>query len=132
MNASSLVLAPIGKRFSAQFIDEALAFIVGYIVLLLLGKVLPSESSVPMIAMWLIFIGYTLMADGMFNGQSIGKKLMGLYVVDSKTNEPCTYMQSVLRNITYLLGVIDWIFIVGKERRRLGDRVASTRVMMAM
>jgi hypothetical protein len=132
MNESRLVLAPIGKRFSAQFIDEALALIVGYTALLLLNKVLPSESSAPMIAMWLIFIGYTLMADGMFNGQSIGKKLMRLYVVDSKNNEPCTYTKSVLRNITYILGVIDWIFIVGKDRRRLGDRVASTRVMMAL
>ena len=90
MTESTLVLAPIGKRFSAQFIDEALAFIVGYIALLLLNKVLPSDSSVPVIAMWLIFIGYTLMADGMFNGQSIGKKFLGLYVLDTKTNEPCT------------------------------------------
>jgi uncharacterized RDD family membrane protein YckC len=131
MNSSQLVLAPIGKRFSAQFIDEALAFIMGYIVLLLLSKVLPSDSTIPMVAMWLIFIGYTLMADGMFNGQSIGKKFMGLYVIDAKTNEPCTYAKSVLRNVTYILGVIDWIFIIGKERRRLGDRLASTRVMMA-
>lgn len=132
MSNSRLVLAPIGKRFSAQFIDEALAFIVGYIVLLLLFKLLPSENNVPLLAMWLVIIVYTLVADGMFQGQSIGKKMLGLYVVNTKTNSQCTYIQSVMRNITYLLGIIDWIFIIGSERRRLGDRFASTKVMMKL
>jgi len=132
MNESQSVLASIGKRFSAQFIDGSIAFLVGYAALTILDKVLPSESSVPLIAMWLIIIGYTLIADGMFKGQSIGKKILGLYVVDKKTNVPCTYMQSVMRNITYLLGIFDWIFIVGSDRRRLGDRIAGTKVMMAL
>lgn len=132
MNEFQLVLAPIGKRFSAQFIDGSIAFVVGYAALTLLGKILPSESSVPIIAMWLIIIGYTLIADGMFKGQSIGKKIMGLYVVDKNTDAPCTYMQSAMRNITYILGIFDWIFIVGSDRRRLGDRIASTKVMMGL
>jgi len=132
MSERSLVLAPIGKRFSAQFIDEALAFVGGYAALLLLDKVMPSDSSVPMLAMWIIIIGYTLIADGMFNGQSVGKKIMGMYVVDTKTGEPCTYMQSVMRNITFLLGIFDVIFIVGSDRRRLGDCLASTKVLIAL
>ncbi len=130
MNESIIVLAPIGKRFSAQFIDEAIAFLFGYATLVLLDKVFPANSSVPLIVMWLIIIGYTLLADGMFQGQSIGKKMLGLYVKNTNTDEPCTYKQSVIRNITYLLGLIDWVFIVGSQRRRLGDRLASTKVVM--
>ena len=132
MNDKTLVLAPIGKRFSAQFIDEILALGVGYLALLLLKEFLPSDNSVPMLAMWLVVLIYTLLADGMFKGQSIGKKILGLYVVNTKTNEPCTFTQSALRNITYLLGFIDLIFLVGSERRRIGDRLASTKVMMAV
>lgn len=132
MNDKTLVLAPIGKRFSAQFIDEILALSVGYLALLLLKEFLPSDNSVPMLAMWLVVLIYTLLADGMFKGQSIGKKVLGLYVVNTKTNEPCTYTQSAFRNITYLLGFIDLIFLLGSERRRIGDRLASTKVMMAV
>lgn len=132
MNDKTLVLAPIGKRFSAQFIDEILALVVGYLFLLLLKEFLPSDNSAPMLAMWLVVLIYTLLADGMFKGQSIGKKILGLYVVNTKTDAPCTYTQSALRNITYLLGFIDLIFLLGSERRRIGDRIASTKVMMAV
>ena len=102
-------------------------------------RINPSLSSVQLffpptglfVAYWqLVLLFYTLFADGMFVGQSIGKKLMKLYVVRSDTEEPCTYGRSVLRNITYLLGIFDFIFIFGPTKRRLGDRLAKTKVVM--
>ena len=126
-----MVTASIGKRFSAQFIDEGIAFFFGYIALLLLGKITQYDA-IPIIAMWAIVIGYTLIADGMFGGQSIGKKLMKLYVVRVGTNEPCSYGRSILRNVTYILGIIDLIPLVGKQKRRLGDYLADTKVIMEL
>lgn len=45
---------------------------------------------------------YSLVADGLnfgsFKGQSVGKKLMKLQVIHTKTKEPCSYRDSVFRN----------------------------------
>ena len=130
MSDIKYVIAPIGKRFSSQFIDEGLALFVGYFVMLGLAEVLDKDSSIPFLVFCLILLFYTLFADGMFVGQSFGKKLMKLYVVRSDTEEPCTYGRSVLRNITYFLGIFDFIFIFGPTKRRLGDRLAKTKVVM--
>lgn len=130
MTESTLVLAPIGKRFTAQFIDELIAIGGGYSLVLGLKELVGSESNTPFLAMIFFALLYTLFADGMFKGQSIGKKLMNLYVVSNEMEQPCTYLQSFVRNSTYLLGIFDLIFLFGKERRRLGDRLASTKVLM--
>lgn len=130
MSDIKYMTAPIGKRFSAQFIDEGLALLVSYLVMLGLTDVLDKGSAIPFLVFCLILLVYTLFADGMFVGQSIGKKLMHLYVVRSDTEEPCTYGRSVLRNMTYLLGIFDLIFLIGPTKRRLGDRLAKTKVVM--
>jgi uncharacterized RDD family membrane protein YckC len=130
MTESTLVLAPIGKRFTAQFIDELIAIGGGYSLVLGLKELVGSESNTPFLAMIFFALLYTLFADGMFKGQSIGKKLMNLYVVSNEMEQPCTYLQSFVRNSTYPLGIFDLIFLFGKERRRLGDRLASTKVLM--
>ncbi|GAB4415975.1 MAG: RDD family protein [Thermodesulfovibrionales bacterium] len=93
-------------------------------------------------------LSYLLISDGLFDGRSIGKKLMGLKVVSTATNEPCTMKESILRNaplgaglLLYKLPWIGWIFIVfvsvleflillgSKERMRLGDEIAKTVVI---
>ena len=130
MNESTLVLAPIGKRFSAQFIDELIAIGGGYSLMLVIKQVVSSDSNAPLLVLMIFALVYTLLADGMFKGQSMGKKLMKLYVVSNDMEQPCTYLQSFVRNATYILGVFDLIFMLGKERRRLGDRLAGTKVVM--
>jgi hypothetical protein len=43
---------------------------------------------------------------------------------------PCTYSASLLRNFPLLLlGIVDWIFIVGRKQQRLGDLLATTVVV---
>jgi uncharacterized RDD family membrane protein YckC len=130
MSESTLVLAPIGKRFSAQFIDELIAVGGGYSLLIGMNELVASDGNTPFLAMIIFALLYTLFADGMFEGQSIGKKMMNLYVVSNEMEKPCTYLQSFVRNSTYLLGIFDLVFLLGKERRRLGDRLASTKVLM--
>jgi uncharacterized RDD family membrane protein YckC len=73
---------------------------------------------------------YFLFADGFYGGQSYGKRAMKIAVVDASTGQPCTFMKSFIRNILYiLLGIIDWIFIFGANRQRLGDMAANTIVI---
>ena len=94
------VVAPIGKRFSAQFIDEVLAFGVAYAVMLSLRETLPENGLI--LVFILILAVYMLFADGLFNGQSVGKKIMGLYVVHYETEAPCGFGRSFVRNIAYM------------------------------
>ena len=76
-----------------------------------------------------IQLGYLLFSDGLGEGQSFGKKLVKIAVVDRSTGAPCTYGGSLLRNLVRMLGVFDWAFALGERRQRLGDKAANTIVV---
>ena len=118
-------LASIGDRFTAQFLDGLVAFAVGAVIYFgAKAAGLPLQMSV------LAWFLYLLFCDGLPGGQSIGKKITKSSVVLVKTGLPCGYMRSCVRNFCLIvLGIFDWIFIVGKQRRRLGDFLAGTRVI---
>ncbi len=121
----SFQLASIGDRFTAQFIDGLVALAVGVAMYLGAGAV-----NLPLELAFLAWFLYLLFCDGLPGGQSIGKKFTKIAVVNVETGQPCNYMQSCVRNICLIiLGLIDCAFIVGKQRRRLGDFLAKTRVV---
>lgn len=93
-------------------------------------------------------LAYLLIGDGLFDGRSLGKKLIGLRVVSADTNTPCTFRDSILRNSTLGLGYLfykmlwfGWVFIVivslfefiillgSRDKMRLGDEIAKTIVI---
>ncbi len=94
-------------------------------------------------------IAYILLADGLFEGRSIGKRLLKLRVVSEESNNPCTFKDSILRNSTLAVGYIlywivpwigwilflivcalEFILILGsKDSRRLGDEISKTIVL---
>jgi len=80
---------------------------------------------------WALF--YVFMSDGFRRGQSYGKNLLGIRVVDAKTRMSCTSGQSFVRNLFLaILGPIDWVFIFGARHQRLGDKAAGTVVIVAV
>ncbi|MFH0861871.1 MAG: RDD family protein [Candidatus Altiarchaeota archaeon] len=142
-----MVKASIGKRVVAYIIDSVLVgVIVGVIIggAMVLSIVLASMSdSLGAMSMILSFgamgismilaFGYFLVRDGMGSGRSVGKKLMGLKVM--KGGSPCSYVDSVKRNITFIvpiLGMIELIMpFVDAEGLRFGDKIANTKVVDA-
>lgn len=101
-----------------------------------------------------VFLGiiYMSLSDGMSNGQSAGKKFMGFAVKSLEDGSPCSYRQSVIRNLPFtlpllvaLFPVVGWILgailgvvLIGFELyllynldsgHRLGDVMADTSVM---
>ncbi|MCB2018967.1 MAG: RDD family protein [Hydrogenophaga sp.] len=120
-------LASVGDRFTAQFIDGLIAFAVGA-GFYYSSKALGGPLELAFVG-WLL---YLLACDGLPGGQSLGKRLTRSSVVHTVTEEPCSYWRSVLRNFPILvLGFIDVAFMVGKQRRRLGDYIARTKVVKA-
>lgn len=96
-------------------------------------------------------ISYLLISDGLFNGRSLGKRLIGLRVTSiaaDSSDGPCSMKQSIIRNAPFgagfllnILPWIGWIFIVfistleflillgSKEGMRFGDEIAKTAVL---
>lgn len=91
---------------------------------------------------------YILISDGLFDGRSIGKKVMRLRVVKADTGESCTYRDSILRNsvfgvmlILYKVPLIGWLFVLAitafefllmlgnRNGMRLGDNITNTKVV---
>jgi uncharacterized RDD family membrane protein YckC len=120
-------LSSLMNRWFGQFLDGLI-----YLAILACGLVIQSITDwvLAVIVAALVALGYLLFQDGFENGQSWGKKLVKTRVIDAKTAATCTFGQSFLRNLLLaLLSWIDWVFIFGDRRQRLGDRAAKTIVV---
>ena len=72
-------------------------------------------------------------------GQSIGKKLLGIKVVDFETEaNPGVIRAFVLRTLVFILptlytlplfSIIDYLFSIGKKKQTLHDKLAKTKVI---
>jgi uncharacterized RDD family membrane protein YckC len=119
--------------------------IAGFVDLLLIIGL----ARIPDILGFLSAIGYILVRDGLFERQSIGKKLIGLRVVASEGTKPqAALRESIIRNVTYavsyllfLIPYAGWLLgplavgaeclaAIGDERgMRIGDLLARTMVI---
>ncbi|MBN2432086.1 MAG: RDD family protein [Acidobacteria bacterium] len=78
-------------------------------------------------------LAYALLRDALYDGRSIGKKMMGLRVVNSDTNTPCKTNESLIRNISLMIpvfGVVDGVMVfIDEHHLRFGDKWAKTKVI---
>lgn len=91
---------------------------------------------------------YIVFRDGLFNGQSIGKKLMRQRVINVATGSSCSFTDSGKRNIIlyipslfqfvhFLEGILGLVIVAlelyfifaNEEGRRWGDQFADTKVL---
>lgn len=132
-------LAPRGARLLARMIDFVIPYVIFYGPLWLLSPfVSESEEMTGLDALWMVVIvalliasvGYTLLADALPGGQSLGKRLVAIRVVDEKSGAACTRWQSFIRNLVLgAANIVDVLFIFGQRRQRLGDLAARTIVV---
>ena len=86
---------------------------------------------------WVAGWFYWILRDGCFEGQSLGKRLLRLKVVSLPSQQPCTFTQSIRRNLLWVLPVTDVVMsanstyavLTGKSGHHWGDRLASTQVI---
>lgn len=124
-------LAPRWSRFVAHLID-GIIIVAPIVVAALLLAFNESIGTLALVAAVCFGIAYYLFADSMQGGQSLGKRALDTAVIHAETGKPCSASQSFMRNfLLYLLGPIDWIFIFGERRQRLGDKLAGTIVIEA-
>ena len=131
MSPVSLVLPSRVTRFLGQFLDGLIGFAPVFAAFLVM--IVNEKLGTTLLVGAVIFaVLYYFLADGLRGGQSWAKRLLGMSVVDARTGAPCSMGQSFVRNfLLAVLGPLDWIFIFGGEKRRLGDIAAGTQVVAA-
>lgn len=118
-------LASLGDRFVAQIFDNLIALLFG-VIFYFVGGLFHDDHWIASIG----YLGYYLLSDGLYGGQSFGKRSFNIAVVNATNGKPCGYIRSAIRNFTLLiLGIIDILFIFGRSRQRLGDLAADTEVI---
>jgi len=117
----------IGKRIAAATIDGAL------VVICVVGFRMQGSALFPLLGGV-----YLLLRDALFvPGQSIGKFLLGLIVIDLDTGGPCSRFRSAKRNFILVVPGLNVVAafleavaaIRDRQGQRLGDRVANTQVV---
>ena len=135
-----------GARFIAYMIDGFIAcFMFVYVIVLALSEGyepenLPDDVVLQLYVSILVPLVYGLFKDGLPGGQSIGKKAMGLMVVDLNKDKPCSYGKSALRTMVEM--ALTMVPVIGffiepffvfteKDGRKIGDKAAGTMVIDA-
>jgi uncharacterized RDD family membrane protein YckC len=135
----------IGSRFMAALVDTAIILILQIVVnltmVLLLGNLLGLDlgsawiTAVFGLISFALLWGYYIFFEMLWNGQTPGKRLVGLRVLRSD-GTPITLTESIIRNLVrfvdflplfYGLGVV--VMFVNAQSRRLGDLAAGTLVV---
>ncbi|MBX9725025.1 MAG: RDD family protein [Candidatus Obscuribacterales bacterium] len=110
----------LGKRLVAGMIDVMAGYVLGLAV-----NCIPFING--FIGDQVVMVSYLIMKDGLFGGRGIGKNLMGLQVIDSKTGKPASFVQSIKRNIV-LFGPFMALFLVNTVLRIVPNPQISSMV----
>ncbi|MEJ5165524.1 MAG: RDD family protein [Thermoanaerobaculia bacterium] len=126
-----------GLRFAAFLIDALIStiFILLFsnITSAIFLKIFP-DLPIPIYLTWAFFIiigiAYILLKDG-FNGKSLGKRIMGLIVIQ-ENKKPCSFKLSFIRNLILFIPFINlyeiYLFLKNHQRPRLGEKITNTRI----
>jgi len=126
---------------TAGLLVRTIAKILDFIIIAVAVELVPKAGFYAALA-------YLLIGDGLFDGGSLGKKLIGLRVVSADSFKPCSFRDSILRNgllgigfLFYKILWLGWIFVAivsafefiillgSKNRMRIGDEFARTIVI---
>ena len=138
-------LASIGSRFLALATDSLIQFGVAALVLIvavaaewILALSLRSNPwvlAVLVLGWFVVYYGYFAIFEVAWNGQTPGKRLVGLRVI-SVTGRPISAYEAILRNVVRIADQMPGIYAVGiisvfvtERSQRLGDLAAGTVVV---
>ena len=134
----SFILAGPVPRFLAWVIDQAVIVVAGSVIqslIRLIGVALPDLASATMfIIFFALSIGYGILLEWLWRGQTIGKRVMHLRVADAGGLH-LHFSQIVLRNLLRVADRLPALFLLGgmtvllnRRNQRLGDIAANTIV----
>lgn len=135
----SLLLAGPVVRFWAWFVD--LIVVIGLVILTsqllsFFNVLIPDITmAVNILAFFLIWFGYGILLEGIWNGQTLGKRIFHLRVMDEQGLKLGVY-QVFIRNLLRLVDSLPNFYLLGgviclltRRCQRLGDLAAGTVVV---
>jgi uncharacterized RDD family membrane protein YckC len=133
-------LAGPSRRFVAYLIDLVLLVVMvflAFVISIFLSMGSMAGLGPALLALFLLTWGYGAFCEGVFNGQTVGKRAMRIRVV-SERGVPISGAQAILRNLVGTVdGVIPFFFqialvsmILTRKFQRLGDLAAGTMVVI--
>lgn len=137
----SLPLAGPISRMLAVIVDlAAIAAITGILekALSVAGVISPQlYSALKIVAAFVATLGYPIASEWLWRGQTLGKRLLGLRVIDAEGRR-VTLPQIIVRNLLRPVDLLPAFYLVGgvtcwlgRHHQRLGDLAARTIVIRA-
>jgi uncharacterized RDD family membrane protein YckC len=141
-------LASEGDRIVAVIIDTILIFVVSLVIfipLFLLGGLFGTFAGSfsffffgPITFLsWLLWLLYFTYFEST-SGQTLGKQLMGIRVVDETTMQHLDFARSLVRNILRIIDWLPFLYLIGfiliatnSKKQRIGDMAARSIVVKA-
>jgi uncharacterized RDD family membrane protein YckC len=147
-------LAGIGSRCVALLVDsfvQGFSFVVFLIITIFIFAALPRTATVPHDtpsadpAKWAIALmilipfllqwGYFALFEAFWNGQTPGKRMLRLRVIQ-QSGRPIGLFESMARNLIRIIDMLPGFYLIGavcifatRRQQRLGDMVAGTLVV---
>ena len=114
---------------------QALVFLSGFILFPIFDDILDVWQPETLTNTTLLLLSFALwsfgilLMDGVKKGGGFGKRLMSLQIIRLKDGKPANLKDVFVRRFAGLFQPIDWLFAAGKERQRMGDKLAKTIVV---
>jgi len=141
-------VAGIGSRFLASLLDTIIVGLLQIVILIVLALIIRAfdgSAFSDQLSAWIYAIfglvaavfywGYYVFFEMLWNGQSPGKRWVGLRVIRAD-GTPITLSESLIRNLARLVDFLPVAYGIGivtmfidKQSRRLGDLAAGTLVV---
>ncbi len=87
-------------------------------------------TSVSVATLSVILWGFGLFfMDGFKKGGGFGKRLLSLQTIRLEDGEPADFKDAFVRRFAGIFQPVDWLFATGKEKQRMGDKLAKTVVV---
>ena len=144
--ALDFALASVGSRFLALAVDTLLqAAATVLLILAAIAVVAVARLNFQAMAPWmlavlflvyfLIYNAYFAVFEALWNGQTPGKRMIGLRVI-SVSGRPISVFEAILRNVVRIADQLPGIYAIGivsvfvtERNQRLGDLAAGTVVV---
>ncbi len=139
----SYELAGLGSRMLATVVDYlviaalgVLCWVAAIAIVLFSGGVLAGVGlAAGIVGVFLLWYGYFTWTEWRWNGQTVGKRLLDLRVIDER-GFAIDLFQSVIRNLLRVVDMMPFFYGVGgvaalsnPRQKRLGDSAAGTVVV---
>lgn len=123
---------PRGLAWLLDFLLRFLCIMFLAMPLSLLGEV---GMGVGLLILFLLYWAYPILFEVLYDGQTIGKKVMGLKVVN-QNGTPVTWVASIARNLLRVADMLPAFYgfglascLIDPHSRRLGDLAAGSMVV---